>query len=106
MPLAQEICAHADGSRSLFCVGDTKQAIYGWRGGSAELFAGVRAELHLPLSAAQSMSLSYRSAQPVLDAVNEVFGGDAPAAILNEYAGDVAGWQEGFEAHKTAKPEL
>ncbi len=106
LPLAQEICAHGDGSRTLFCVGDTKQAIYGWRGGSAELFDHLAQDLNLPATALESMSRSFRSAQVVLDAVNKVFDGDAPGSILKECADEVAAWQAGFMPHDTAKPEL
>ena len=34
-----------DPDRSFFCVGDVKQAIYGWRGGVADLFASLDQEL-------------------------------------------------------------
>ncbi|MEM6394041.1 MAG: UvrD-helicase domain-containing protein, partial [Planctomycetota bacterium] len=40
-PMVDEVAAHGDGSHSFFAVGDTKQAIYGWRGGCAELFDAV-----------------------------------------------------------------
>ena len=42
-PFAEEVAAHADGGRELLVVGDTKQAIYGWRGGCVELFDVVEA---------------------------------------------------------------
>ena len=38
LPLVEEILSWGDGSRTLFAVGDPKQAIYGWRGGCVELF--------------------------------------------------------------------
>ncbi|GIW97659.1 MAG: hypothetical protein KatS3mg111_0992 [Pirellulaceae bacterium] len=69
-PLAQE-CARQDGRRSLFCVGDTKQAIYGWRGGVAEVFDAVKRAV--PACTEISLDRSYRSSQIVLDVVNEVF---------------------------------
>ncbi len=41
-PLAEEILSKSDGlERTFFCVGDSKQAIYGWRGGQAELLAAL-----------------------------------------------------------------
>ncbi|HVS63738.1 MAG TPA: UvrD-helicase domain-containing protein, partial [Thermoanaerobaculia bacterium] len=43
--LAEEILAWGDGSRTMFCVGDPKQSIYGWRGGCAELFDLVESRL-------------------------------------------------------------
>ncbi len=33
---AEAIVQNQSGRTSFFCVGDTKQAIYGWRGGVAE----------------------------------------------------------------------
>ncbi|MEX0776786.1 MAG: UvrD-helicase domain-containing protein [Phycisphaeraceae bacterium] len=77
-PFAEEICAYGDAEeaeRSFFCVGDPKQAIYGWRGGCAQLFDRIEADLHLNESARRAMSESRRSSQVVLDAVNRVFVG-------------------------------
>ena len=39
-PFARQV---VDGGRrqSFFCVGDVKQAIYGWRGGVAEIFEAI-----------------------------------------------------------------
>src|SRR5262249_57171167 len=39
-PIALRIARASRGGapRSFFCVGDVKQAIYGWRGGMAEIF--------------------------------------------------------------------
>ena len=36
-PLARDITENSQ-QRSFFCVGDEKQAIYGWRGGVAGIF--------------------------------------------------------------------
>ena len=43
-PFAQRVGAR-DGGRSFFCVGDVKQAIYGWRGGVAEIFEALEEDL-------------------------------------------------------------
>ncbi|OYP38497.1 UvrD-helicase domain-containing protein [Rhodopirellula sp. MGV] len=58
-------------SRSFFCVGDTKQAIYGWRGGVAEIFEAVDDEI--PGVKAIEQNTSYRSSQVIMDVVNRVF---------------------------------
>ena len=42
-PLAKGV-AHGEGT-TFFCVGDVKQAIYGWRGGEAEIFEALNTEL-------------------------------------------------------------
>ena len=109
-PFAEEVTAVADGGRSFFCVGDEKQAIYGWRGGCAELFGAVEG---LPGVAAWTMTQSRRSSPVVLDAVNHVFLAlTSNAAFADEkhggrWDGAVAQWAERFEphvAHDTSLP--
>ena len=102
-PFAQEIAATADGSRTLFCVGDTKQAIYGWRGGVAELFDTFEDTLGLDESCRLTMSRSYRSSAVVLDAVNRVFTGIASNDALTEVAEAAERWQNGFELHEAVR---
>ena len=104
---AKEICDHVDefGSRRFFCVGDVKQAIYGWRGGCAEIFNHIHEQLNLPAQATVSLNESYRSSQIVLDAVNYVFNGidhndGFSADQLVEWSTD---WKERFESHTAAK---
>lgn len=58
-------------SQSFFCVGDTKQAIYGWRGGVAEIFDAVDKQIPGIISVPQDES--YRSSRVVLDAVTDAF---------------------------------
>ncbi len=106
-PFAEEVAAHADSSRELFVVGDTKQAIYGWRGGCVELFDTV-ADL-VPPRGHETLATSYRSSQTVLDAVNTVFSRIAECSTLNEDEDDAAAaaaWGAGYERHVAAKPDL
>ncbi len=105
-PFAHEVCSHSDGSHTFYCVGDVKQAIYGWRGGCAELFDQIENELHLPAEALSTKSASYRSSQVVLDAVNRVFetlpGNEAlEKANTLGLSGAVSDWLKGFEPHTT-----
>lgn len=74
--LVDEVIQDDGGRRSFFAVGDPKQSIYLWRQAEPDLFddilraypaAGPRG-LHQ-----QPLSVSYRSAPAVLDAVNAVF---------------------------------
>ncbi|TWU18329.1 UvrD-helicase domain-containing protein [Allorhodopirellula heiligendammensis] len=58
-------------SHSFFCVGDTKQAIYGWRGGVAEIFDAVDSNIDGIVSSSQDKS--FRSSAIVLDAVTDAF---------------------------------
>jgi len=102
-PFAEQIASTSDGSRSLFCVGDTKQAIYGWRGGCAELFDAVDA---LPGVASETLSHSWRSSQVVLDAVNRVFTNLVGNPALAECQRAAQNWQQGFEQHAAMQQSL
>jgi len=106
-PFAEEVASTGDGSRSLFVVGDVKQAIYGWRGGCVELFDAV--EMLVPLEGRQTLAKSWRSSPVVLEAVNAVFSGIAGCETLCNEPNDAAAaalWSQGFEGHESAKPEL
>ena len=92
-----------DNKKSFFCVGDMKQAIYGWRGGVAEVFDLVHNQMS-NLSEPQQLTRSYRSSEPVIDMVNDVF------LNLDRYrCGDdvvnraVHQWGDRFEEHSTTK---
>ncbi len=106
-PLIEEVASQADG-RSLFCVGDVKQAIYGWRGGRAEVFDRLEGDLNLPPEAIQTKPTSYRCCAAVLEAVNTVFPAlDAlPLHKSKPHLEAVAAqWSEGFEPHEPADPD-
>ncbi|MEZ6192917.1 MAG: UvrD-helicase domain-containing protein [Phycisphaerales bacterium] len=92
-PIAHETRAVADGGRSLLVVGDAKQAIYGWRGGVAELFTELEQELMLEDQNLETLAESYRSSGVVLDAVNRVFASLGSNSALQkdaEYGGTLA----------------
>ncbi len=102
--------------RSFFCVGDTKQAIYGWRGGVAEIFDAVTTQL--PAVVNDHLDTSYRSSPVVIDFVNNVFNrihehpvlGNVKAAdpTSKDYYLAVAlhRFARNFPEHKTAKTDL
>ena len=56
-PIAERVVASATGS--FFCVGDRKQAIYGWRGGVAAIFDQVQSDLERSLDHARQTSPEY-----------------------------------------------
>src|SRR5690606_6126857 len=86
--------------RSFFCVGDLKQAIYGWRGGNAAIFDHIERQLQLSEQHRQSLNVSYRSSQIVLDCVNTVFTDlDQNTALADGYVTTATQWQKGFESH-------
>ena len=84
----------SDGEKSLFVVGDRKQAIYGWRNGDVGIFAGERASGLYELG---ELKKTYRSGPAVVEAVNRVF---ARGRILSEFPA----WS--CPEHETAKPGL
>ncbi len=107
-PAAPSQAAAAAGPEaSLFCVGDGKQSIYGWRAGEPRLLGAVAESYR---ARTEPLATSFRSAQPVLDVVNDLF------ATLPER---VAGWHgdkaletaagrfaEHWEAHRAARPKV
>lgn len=101
-PLAQRVVHDPRGS--FFCVGDGKQAIYGWRGGEAELLDALPQEL-APLRET-TLDVSYRSSPPVIDAVNTVFQNLTSHPNLDDLAEPLARWQAAFPPHRTARTHL
>jgi len=96
--LADEVIQDTSGERSFFFVGDVKQAIYGWRGGNARLFAALL-DRYAPSIEKSNLSVSYRSSQPVIDTVNAVFSplpDDFPAAARES-------WGLFWQKHKPAE---
>jgi ATP-dependent helicase/nuclease subunit A len=109
-PLAMHATAHPDFAtsrgpetslRSFFCVGDGKQAIYGWRGGVAEIFEALNKQL-IGLKS-EPLNTSYRSAPVVIEAVNRVFKNLGRHQGLERYQEAVESWSERFPEHSTAK---
>lgn len=92
--------------RGRFMVGDVKQSIYGFRGAQPEIFAGARRAFP-PLSAAGegdeaaalTLSANFRSAKPILDFVNMVFGG------LMEGVGEHIGYDPACDALRPGLPQ-
>jgi ATP-dependent exoDNAse (exonuclease V) beta subunit len=103
-PFAQRIVRAGKGE-SFFCVGDVKQAIYGWRGGVAEIFEALDDELGCLQS--QSLNESFRSSPVIIDCVNRVFEGiGANAVLASKYPAAALKWSARFTKHTTARSEL
>ena len=105
--LIDEVVQDPTGTRSFFCVGDVKQAIFTWREGDPRLFReilnhytaaapGAIAERHLVDS--------WRSGPPLIELVNSVFG---DSAVLDElFPGEAAeSWSREWRAHVSAVPQ-
>ncbi len=107
-PLAQR-AAGADPDGSFFCVGDVKQAIYGWRGGLAEIFDALEAQL--PNLTAEQLTLSRRSSPVIIDVVNRVFQSLSEHVVQCGQQSDsetaaAEYWQKRFAPHQTARRGL
>jgi ATP-dependent helicase/nuclease subunit A len=98
-----EVVQDAGGQRSFFYVGDTKQAIYGWRGGDPRLFFEIRNHYNQggeERIGEGSLTQSFRSTAEILDAVNGVFGGiRAVAGELGLPDRTVSEWEEAWRTH-------
>ncbi len=101
-----ELLADGTGERSLFCVGDVKQSIYGFREAEPRVLAQLPERLPVLADVVRNIDKSYRSSRAVLETVNEVFGdiGSNPAMAeepWEEAAKDFEGmWEEHTPAHE------
>ena len=99
-PLLNE--AFSDFEKSVFIVGDTKQAIYGWRGGDVALFDEIKSHYAGEL-AVDSMPDSWRSCEPVLELVNQVCG---DKVSIGELFGEGLAARWPWQKHVAAQPSL
>ena len=90
--------------QSFFCVGDVKQAIYGWRGGVAEIFEALDEEL--PGLDRRSLNLSWRSSQAVIDTLNRVFENLAANTVLQSHSAAADRWSARFQRHTTVHADM
>jgi ATP-dependent exoDNAse (exonuclease V) beta subunit len=89
------------GQRSFFCVGDVKQAIYGWRKGDSRLFDEIFMKANGGIRR-DHLSSSWRSSAEVLDALNKVFGSlDETAPGIDELVR--ARWDVAWADHAPAE---
>jgi len=96
--LIDEVLQDSSGGRSFFCVGDVKQAIYGWRGGNAHLFERIL-DHYGPVIQEKHLAKSFRSCPEVIRTVNHLFG-DLSSAALSQEA--IQKWQAIWDDHTWA----
>ena len=106
-PLVEELFYDAGENRSFFCVGDPKQAIYGWREGDSRLFDEIAARYESfeprPLET-ETLSTTYRCSPAVVDFVNRLFG-SAAAFPSDTDPVVVARWMAQWGEHRAHRSE-
>jgi ATP-dependent exoDNAse (exonuclease V) beta subunit len=113
-PFAEAIVQNQSGRTSFFCVGDTKQAIYGWRGGVAEIFESVGQQIRNVFQ--EKLSLSRRSSPIIIEFVNQVFtqlhrhenyNDEDEEDAKNGDTRAIVDWvSRNYQLHETAKTDL
>ncbi|MEI6051110.1 MAG: UvrD-helicase domain-containing protein [Opitutaceae bacterium] len=102
--LIDEALQDAEGRRSLFYVGDVKQAIYAWRGGDPRLFREIFNHYNnsAPGKIVEGrLDVSWRSAPAVIAMVNAVFG--ASELMLSSVPATAAKeWNREWRVHASA----
>lgn len=83
-PLLEDVLGVGDPARAggFLLVGDPKQSIYGWRGGTPGLIAEISQTYAAQLGASEPLRKSFRSSPILMDFVNRVFA---------DFRGDVLG---------------
>lgn len=114
--LVEEAINDPEDGRAFFCVGDVKQAIYGWRGGDSRLFEVLKERYGSRLENS-GLNVSWRSGSDVLGAVNDVFGNlssttlscprweavwdpHKPSGLTENLGGHVAWWTSNEEEER------
>ncbi len=99
-----DVLLQSDQETSFLCVGDGKQAIYGWRGGVAEILDAVPPAIpgieELPLNE------SRRSSPAVIHTVNRIFSGLTQHSALDHLEDACRVWQQRFPEHSTARQDM
>ncbi|MBJ7327286.1 MAG: UvrD-helicase domain-containing protein [Chthoniobacterales bacterium] len=104
LPLVDNVVCEDEG-RSFFYVGDTKQAIYGWRGGDFELFDQVHEHFRTNRGVEitrKDLPLSWRSDENIVKVINEVFAADQLEKASDFKLPDemVANWRRAWVKHE------
>ncbi len=106
-PLVDELFFDAENNRSFYCVGDQKQAIYGWRQGDSRLFEEIYERYKdfepRPIES-RTLAKTYRCAPAIVEFTNGLFGSAAsfPPDLCPKV---VDRWMKTWAKHETARPE-
>ena len=104
-PLMREVLGATDPTRAgrFLLVGDPKQSIYGWRGGTPGLIEKIESDFGPYLGAGEALTQSFRSAPILMDFVNRVFGdleSDVLRSVEPEDCESLVGLQDFLERER------
>jgi ATP-dependent helicase/nuclease subunit A len=104
-PLASEILSRSGDDYSFLAVGDVKQAIYSWRGGTSELFDELEKDFPILGETHISLNTTYRSYPGIISLVNKIFStiSENPALEFQMHAAEK--WAKDFIPHTSIKTE-
>ena len=103
LPIIDEIASKASSEHSLFVVGDVKQAIYGWRGGVAEVFDTLEERCsHIEVT---SREHTYRCDKEIIAFVNQLFSNLNATQLNPHYEEAFADWSNQFSEHTSASSD-
>ena len=103
--LIDEILQDGSGTRSFFYVGDSKQAIHGWRGGDLSLFSDLYESYNKEkdVISRTPLSTSFRSSPEIIDVVNRIFSPKnlnvLPTKVIDR-------WEKTWCKHTTAREDI
>ena len=104
--LIEEVILNSENQKSFYYVGDIKQSIYSWRGGDPKLFDEIKEKFGGGITDNPQIKTSWRSAPPVIDVVNKLFGTNKDLQTLTLHFGENAAqrWNAIWQDHDVAPP--
>jgi ATP-dependent helicase/nuclease subunit A len=102
-PLASEILSKSGDDFSFLAVGDVKQAIYSWRGGTSELFTELEKDFPILAQTHISLNTTYRSYPGVISLVNKIFSTIRENSALESHTHAAEKWAKDFITHTSIK---
>jgi ATP-dependent helicase/nuclease subunit A len=99
-PLIAEMLSKRD-THTFFCVGDVKQAIYGWRGGCSEIFDAIEAQW--PHIEVDTREVTFRCAPAIIQFVNRFFSSIPQLELMRRYPRAQQVWRDRWRNHEAAR---